>query len=105
MSGQGRDYLPGNYNKRETYFLVCHNVAGHIYKREWYDETILVEFEGLKFQAAKGYNDILSSMYGEYMKLPPIEKRKGHIYASYIKFLDGGELKLKTIHPLEENAG
>ncbi|MCM3292249.1 LicD family protein [Paenibacillus sp. MER 180] len=88
------NYFSSIYNKKETPFLVCHNVAGHIYRREWYDETILVEFEGLKFQAPKGYDDILSSMYGEYMKLPPIEKRKGHIYASYIKFLDGGELKL-----------
>lgn len=88
------NYFSSIYNKKETSFLVCHNVAGHIYKREWYDETILVEFEGLKFQAPKGYDDILSSMYGEYMKLPPIEKRKGHIYASYIKFLDGAELKL-----------
>ena len=81
-------------NKKETSFLVSHNLSGHVFKREWYMETIKVEFEGLSFRAPKRYDEILSSVYGDYMKLPPIEKRQGHCYASYIKFLDGTELKL-----------
>ncbi|MCY7484464.1 LicD family protein [Paenibacillus alvei] len=88
------NYFSGIDNKKDTPFLVCNNVAGHVFKREWYDEAIMAEFEGRLFQIPKGYDDILSSMYGKYMELPPKEKQKGHIYASYIKFLDGSELKL-----------
>lgn len=81
-------------NKKDTSLLVSHNLSAQVFKREWYMETIKVEFEGLSFHAPKRYDEILSYVYGEYMKLPPIDKRQGHCYASYIKFLDGSELKL-----------
>lgn len=82
------------YNKKETSFLVSHNTFGQIYKRELYDETIHVEFERHTFRAPKGYDDILSSVYGDYKELPPTEERRGCSHSSYIKFLDGLELKL-----------
>ena len=44
-------------------------------KKEWYDEHIMVEFEGYKFRAPKNYHEILSSIYGNYMELPPVEQR------------------------------
>ncbi|WP_028593781.1 LicD family protein [Paenibacillus assamensis] len=82
-------------NKNETALLASHNyMSGYIFKREWFSETIKVEFEGHTFDAPKGYDEILTYIYGEYMKLPPEEKRHGHTYATYIKFLDGTELKL-----------
>ena len=43
-----------------------------------YEDTVLVDFEGRKFKAPKGYHEILSSIYGDYMKLPPIEKQVTH---------------------------
>lgn len=81
-------------NKRLTPLLVCHNLSGHIFRQEWYSETIFVEFEGHKFPVPKEYDNVLTSVYGDYRKLPPEEKRLGHCYASYIRFLDGSELFL-----------
>ncbi|MCY9529210.1 LicD family protein [Paenibacillus alvei] len=81
-------------NKKETSLLASHNTFAQIYKREWYAESIRVEFEGHTFFAPKGYDYILSLIYGNYMELPSAEKRHGHCYASSIKFLDGTELKI-----------
>ncbi|WP_028547139.1 LicD family protein [Paenibacillus taiwanensis] len=88
------DYFSKLYNKKETPFLVCHNLVGHIYKREWYDQAIIVNFEGHAFRAPERYDDILTSRYGEYMEIPPLDKQHGHSYASFIKFSNGLQLKL-----------
>ena len=45
---------------------------------EWFDKTVDVSFEGYSFKAPAGYDGILTAMYGDYMKLPPVEKQKIH---------------------------
>jgi len=40
--------------------------------------VIEVEFEDAKFYAPIGYDNILRRMYGDYMQLPSVEKRKSH---------------------------
>ena len=42
------------------------------------------EFEGKKFNAPIGYDKWLKSFYGDYMKLPPIEKRIAHTMEVYM---------------------
>ena len=43
-------------------------------------------FEGEEFCAPEGYDEILSSIYNDYMTLPPKEKRvKSHYYKVYFK--------------------
>lgn len=39
---------------------------------------IELDFEDTKLNFPKNINDILISVYGDYMKLPPVEKRKNH---------------------------
>ena len=47
---------------------------------------IKVEFEGCLFNAPENYDQYLSNLYGEYMKLPPEEKRvTHHNYEAYWK--------------------
>lgn len=44
------------------------------------------EFEDRKFKGSKNYDAILTQLYGDYMKLPPEEKRRTHsITAWYVK--------------------
>ena len=51
-------------------------------KKKEFLETDLVEFEGHLFTAVKNWDKYLTSLYGDYMQLPPVEKRKKHkIYA------------------------
>ena len=47
-------------------------------KREWYNESIDVEFNGRLFKVPKNYHEILTADYGDYMQLPPEEQRVTH---------------------------
>ncbi len=55
-----------------------------IYRKEWFDKEVPVEFEGHVFPAPVGYEEILRQLYGDYMQLPPVEKRVSrHDYDAY----------------------
>lgn len=49
-----------------------------IVSAEVFAETIEIEFEGEKFFAPAGYDTYLTSLYGDYLPEPPVEKRKTH---------------------------
>lgn len=55
-------------------------VPGHEggYLRRCFTQLVLVKFETLSVKGMKDYNTYLSYKYGNYMELPPIEKRKVH---------------------------
>lgn len=61
---------------RALTFPVPRNFDG--YRREWYEESVDIEFEGHVFMANKEYKKWLEQEFGDYMKLPPVEKRKVH---------------------------
>ncbi len=48
---------------------------GEVYDRCHFGEGSKLSFEGYEFMVPIDYDYILTSMYGDYMKLPPIEKR------------------------------
>lgn len=48
------------------------------YYRNWYENSADIMFEGKLFQGIKDYDSYLSFKFGDYRKLPPIEKRKAH---------------------------
>lgn len=59
------------------------------YKRfshKFFRETIRVPFENIEVCIAKGYDGILTSIYGSYMELPPLENRVAkHDFIAYWK--------------------
>ena len=68
-----------------------------------FSTTVDVDFEGYKMPIMKGYDAYLGSVFGNYMKLPPIEKRipktrlvYGNLSKSYINY--------KGIYYLKGNA-
>lgn len=42
---------------------------------DWCEATVDLDFEGRSFMAPKGYTHVLEQIYGDYMTLPPEEKR------------------------------
>lgn len=46
--------------------------------RECFDDYIEVDFEGYKFMGFKKYDLYLTTLYGDYMTLPPVSERKTH---------------------------
>jgi phosphorylcholine metabolism protein LicD len=54
-----------------------------ILKKEWFDKTIKAEFNGRFFTIPACYHDILTHFFGDYLKLPPEEKRFPHHQATF----------------------
>jgi LPS biosynthesis protein len=48
------------------------------YYRRWFTETALIKFEDKMFYGVKDYEGWLTYEFGDYKKLPPIEKQKTH---------------------------
>ena len=61
---------------RALTFPIPHNEKG--YKREWYNDYVDIEFEGHKLMVEKEYMCWIEQEFHDYMKLPPVEKRKIH---------------------------
>ena len=53
-------------------------LVNEVFPLEWFCKAIRVPFEDTTILVPEDYDTVLSSMYGDYMKLPPEEKRKGH---------------------------
>lgn len=49
-----------------------------IMPKDIYKSKILLDFEGYKFSCPVGYDCYLKRLYGNYMELPPEEKRQSH---------------------------
>ncbi len=48
------------------------------YRRKWYEESAPIEFENVKFEGIKDYDEYLAFKFGNYMELPPVSQRKTH---------------------------
>lgn len=55
-----------------------------IVPKEWYGEGTKAIFEGIKVRIPKHFDKWLSQVYGDYMKLPPVEKRNSHHYTEVV---------------------
>lgn len=58
-----------------------------IYDKNDFKEVIQVKFEDINVNVPKNYDKILTELYGDYMQLPPEEKRYNHP----IDFIDFGK--------------
>lgn len=48
-----------------------------MFPKDIFDEYKVLDFEGMEFPCIKNYDIFLKIFYGDYMKLPPVEKRIG----------------------------
>lgn len=73
--------LATNYND-----CTCENVGvtvwgygeREIVSKNIFDEAVNMKFEGNYYSVPKRYDEWLSSIYGNYMELPPVEKQLSH---------------------------
>ena len=84
---QKMDSLASSY--KDTNTVAC--VSGRYFEKEimpstYIAETIYADFEGEKYKIPAGYDAYLTKHYGNYMELPPEEKRtKEHHNEAYWK--------------------
>lgn len=67
----------GYYQKNPYYFRRDPDLPSLV-QAAWFDESFEIEFEGFMFYAFRGYKEYLRLSYGNYMELPPKEKRYTH---------------------------
>ncbi len=60
--------------------LTCVPGRKEMLERSCFDSYITMEFEGRDFMVMRGWEDWLTQVYGNYMELPPLEKRVSHHY-------------------------
>lgn len=75
-------------NKKTRFLdmLVFYNNGDRKFHAEDFDSYLYVEFEGKKFYSLVGFDDYLKSAFGDYMQLPPEEKRvSNHTFKAYWK--------------------
>ena len=66
-----------NYNKPYSYYKTD-ELKDPVVNKEWFNEIIELPFENRKYTAPKNYDEVLKSMYGDYMIPPKEEDRVGH---------------------------
>lgn len=81
--------LQTKYNNKETGLVgitVSVDNPYDTYPDNLFEEYTQVEFEGHQFSAIQNYGLWLTKCYGDYMKLPPVEKQVGkHDIIAYYK--------------------
>lgn len=50
-----------------------------------FEKQVMVQFEGHQFPTFSCWDSYLKGLYGDYMKLPPVEKRQTHDMKVYVK--------------------
>lgn len=58
----------------------CGMIQKKPFSKDDFSEVVLHRFEEYNFYVMKGYHDCLTNGFGDYMKLPPVEKRVSHHY-------------------------
>lgn len=56
----------------------CFHTVQEYIKREGYGQPVNIEFEGKQYNAPADTHKYLTNLYGDYMQLPPEEKRCSH---------------------------
>ncbi|MCD7785693.1 MAG: LicD family protein [Oscillospiraceae bacterium] len=71
------NHVQRHYDENDSVF-VC-NLNGAYRDRERLHRSGMklcnVHFEGYEFNAPQGWDELLTNMYGDYMQLPPVDKR------------------------------
>lgn len=56
------------------------------FPKRWFLDCAEYEFENTKIIGSRNYDEVLTFWFGDYMQLPPKEKREQHSACSYIDF-------------------
>lgn len=68
-------------NKSKKYLVnlaSTYEIDKETYPIEWFEAKERIKFEDTNLNIPKEYDKYLKQLYGDYMKLPPVEKRNGH---------------------------
>lgn len=67
-----------------NFVWACYGIRERVPK-EWFSQRVKLAFEGHEFWAPKEWDKYLSQIYGDYMTLPPEDKRVNHNMEIWLK--------------------
>lgn len=70
-------------NSKLVGFTAEIDALNNQFPREWFEKTVQIPFEGHLFNAPAKYHEYLTYLYGDYMQLPPEDKREAHCITAY----------------------
>lgn len=79
VNGKGEYYLTNPFEGWDVSTLL--------YAPEWFEDVVMMPFDGREIPVPAGYDAMLTTTYGDYMTPPPIEQRVTH-HAHYYFNLD-----------------
>jgi len=59
-------------------YLIYKDMNKPVWKREWLKDVTVGNFEGRDFLIPVNFHELLTSDYGNYMQLPPVEQQASH---------------------------
>ena len=65
----------------QTFLSCTSKYEKGVYQRHWFTEKAEIDFENCKVLASAHCDELLTTLYGDYMKLPSEEERKIKVHA------------------------
>ena len=82
-------YWTQKYKYKNTKMVGClcelDGFKSYVWPKEIFEGQIMLPFEGKRYPCPQNYPSYLTGLYGEYMKLPPLENRIKHSFEAYYK--------------------
>lgn len=75
-----RKKLITKYNNVDTQYCFASDYPDQFLKNEWFEHTKKYKFEDTEFWGLEDYDSYLKALYGDYMKIPPVEQRETHTH-------------------------
>lgn len=83
-------------NKKTKYMAIPtgkHFYKGELFPMDFYLPPVKGEFEGIPVLLPNRYDILLTNLYGNYMQIPPVEKREKHFYTKFNLGFESANLK------------
>lgn len=76
--------------REDGFLLVSYTETGqYVFPKEWFEDFVMMPFEDFEVRMAIGYKEYLAYFYGDYMQMPPEEKRKSTHSHYYLNLKEG----------------
>lgn len=76
-----------NFKSNYLAIVTTYTSRRKLFKKEWFDAAVTyMPFEGRDYKVPMGYSEVLTSLYGDYKELPPVDQRSPkHNYKAFWK--------------------
>lgn len=75
---KSKKYIMNNNSRYVVNAVIYAKGEREILERDWFRETIDLVFENRKYKAPIGADQYMKRLFGDYMKMPPVEQRVSH---------------------------